>query len=406
MKYRIAIYCPDQHIKYDIHTLNQSGVGGGITARIRLAHAFAENGHQVSLFVNCPFDGMIQNVRYQNVNSVQGIETDVFIVSTSSGNLDISKLSGLSINAGYKVLMVHGLDIPIGYDITQFDQIVLPSNFMLEYVIAHWPVIRKKSAVFYHGVADEIFTPADYVNHDPYRLVYVGHPSKGLDTAIAILRILKNVDPEFTLHVYGGYQLWGEKDQPIPMENGLIYHGLVGQKQLAQELAQMGFCINLQSRQEPFGMVVTEGMRKGCIVLASPVGALSELIRNGFNGFLIPGDHLQNRTREDAARCILNLMDQPAYRKEIQQNAMRTPLSWKTISAAWTELWDLSLHPGLLEKGYLSNPENRCAYCGTQNIQLIDGFHCIECGYYQNPSLPVGLSINHNVEGRYETIRM
>jgi glycosyltransferase involved in cell wall biosynthesis len=90
------------------------------------------------------------------------------------------------------------------------------------------------------------------------------------------------------LHVYGGSKLWGEEDAPFLLEPGVVDHGMVGQKDLARALMGMGFSIHLQTRQEPFGLSVIESMRRGCIVIASSVGAYPEIITHAFNGFLIP----------------------------------------------------------------------------------------------------------------------
>ncbi len=40
-RYRVVIYCPDRHIVYDGRTPDEIGVGGGITARVRMARALA-----------------------------------------------------------------------------------------------------------------------------------------------------------------------------------------------------------------------------------------------------------------------------------------------------------------------------------------------------------------------------
>jgi len=50
---QIAIYCPDRHFLYDGATPDRTGVGGGLTVRIRIAAALAARGHRVSVICNC-----------------------------------------------------------------------------------------------------------------------------------------------------------------------------------------------------------------------------------------------------------------------------------------------------------------------------------------------------------------
>ena len=95
MPYKITIYCPDNHISYNLNTLDKIGVGGGITTRIRVAHALARRGHEVQLFINCPVEGCTLGVNYFHCSQIRKVESDIFIASTSGDKLDFSeKLHG------------------------------------------------------------------------------------------------------------------------------------------------------------------------------------------------------------------------------------------------------------------------------------------------------------------------
>jgi len=64
MALRIALICPDQHVDYDGHTPNTSGIGGGITARVSLLAALARLGHAATAVVNCQTPTTIDGVQY------------------------------------------------------------------------------------------------------------------------------------------------------------------------------------------------------------------------------------------------------------------------------------------------------------------------------------------------------
>ena len=68
---QIAIYCPDRHFLYDGATPDRTGVGGGLTVRIRIAAALAERGHRVSVICNCARETVHRGVHYQPLDERQ-----------------------------------------------------------------------------------------------------------------------------------------------------------------------------------------------------------------------------------------------------------------------------------------------------------------------------------------------
>jgi glycosyltransferase involved in cell wall biosynthesis len=379
--YKIVFYCPDQHIEYDLSTLDEVGVGGGITARVRIAHALAKQGHRVFLYGNCPKNATIQGVVYTHFSQMKNVDTDIFIAATSGGSLDLRPLSGHEIRARIKILMIQGIALPKNPNFDDFDVFYVPSNFIRSYAIENWKLPPEKFFVSYLGITNENYRRLFPVEKDPHALIYCGHPIKGLGSAIAVLRNLRKVDPGYSLHVFGGYRLWGNIEQPTPFEPGVVDHGLTGQKKLAHAILKMSYSLNLQEIPEAFGMSVTESMRGGSIVLASPVGAFPEIVRDGYNGFLVPGVHTEADTRDAAAELILNLDQNPGYRQFVRNNAIHTPMSWQTVAKTWEGHWDYLLNR-------IHSPEsrliqNRCSSCQGDLLPLSDGDHCIRCGSYQ-----------------------
>jgi glycosyltransferase involved in cell wall biosynthesis len=383
MKYKVSFYCPDRHIVYNLRTLEEKGVGGGVTVRIRMAHALARMGHDVSVYINCPRNETLEKVKYHHFSEAQNIETDILIASSSGGDLDLSSLKNMTVSAKLKILMVHGKAFPKNVDPMKFDYVYAVSNFMRRFTRDFWKVDPQKLFVTYHGVAKHYSETELSRNRDPFKLIYFSHPAKGLDSAIEVLRTLRKFNSRFTLHVFGGSQLWGEKEQPVPDEPGLRYYGLVGQKELYKKLPEMGFSLNLQAIEEAFGLVVNDSMNAGCIVLASPVGAYTELIKTGYNGFLVPGLHTEIRTRELAAKAIMDLMELPDFMEYIRYNAAHSPFTWDTISRAWMGHWEWILEKNLSSPSPFLNSISTCPECHGQWLPLADGLHCIKCGNYQ-----------------------
>ncbi len=380
MKYSVALYCPDKHICYNLHTLDENGVGGGIVARIRMTHAIAERGHEVTMYNHCPNDETINGVHYHHFSRLKQVESDIFIASTS-GALDLGPLREVEIDANLKILMIHGVEPPVGFPLVEFDFVYALSNFVRGLVENRWGVDANKIFVTHRGVANDHYLNNQGSYRDPFAILYAGHPSKGLDAAISVLRLLRQRDQRYSLQIFGGHRLWGEAEQPIRVEPGVFDNGQVGQRELAHRMSICGFSLNLQAREEPFGMVVIEAMRAGCIVLASNIGAYPEIVQHGSNGFIIEGNYLDEATLSLAAQLILELTQNPDYCSTIRQNAISYPLDWATIAKAWEEHWDWVLQKTLT--GSEDPGMGICDSCGGGWLSLADGQHCMGCGRYQ-----------------------
>ncbi len=381
MSYKVTFYCPDSHLVYNLHTLDDQGIGGGVTARIRIAHALSETGHSVTIYNNCPRKQVICGVQYVPFDQAKEIDTEVFIASTSGGNLDLALVNQIDPKAKLKLLMVHGIDPPKGVGLSGFNFIYSLSNFVSDRITNIWNVPGDRIFTSYRGVKEDYYQPIEISikKKDRYGLVYISHPSKGLSAALDLLDLLRKKEPDLTLHVYGGYGLWGDDEKPIDNRSNVYYHGLIGQKELAQELENYSFAIFIQDREEPFGISLIESMKAGCIPFATNVGAFPEIIVDGYNGFLF--DHKNTDSNINAAsKIILDLIDNEEYSDFVRNNAISTPLSWKNIAFGWTGHWDYIFNRRL--EDYVFPKTVNCPHCNDLLLPLADGNHCIGCGRY------------------------
>ena len=386
MSYSVALFCPDTHVVYNLRTLDQQGIGGGITARIRIAHALAVSGHSVTIYNHCPRRQEIRGVQYIPFPQAHAIDADVFIAGTSGGNLDLAPVNQLELQSTLKILMVHGNDPPSGVDLSFFDYIYSLSNFVSGRIRSTWKVPGEMIFTSYRGVKEDYYRtlPDTGTERDPFGLVFLSHPSKGLSTALDLVGRLRMKHPAFNLHIYGGYGLWGDQDQPIEKRPNVYYHGLLGQKELARELGNYSFAVFLQDRQEPFGISMIESMKAGCIPLASKVGAFPELIADGVNGFLMD-ENAPDSGIAAAAKIILDLIDDEADAARIRENARAAPLSWVEIASSWTGHWDYALDRR--EQPARPGDTGSCPVCLVDVLALADGHHCPGCGRYWKEAL-------------------
>src|SRR6185369_907670 len=329
---QIAIYCPDRHFLYDGTTPDQAGVGGGLTVRIRIAAALARRGHRVSVICNCLKETVHRGVLYRPLESVSRIEADVLVMHSSGGAIDLTPLLALTIDAKVRVFLLSGLDVARNVHELRPDAIYVCSNFIRRAMIQSG-TFTQNLFVTHYGVNAWNWAGRFSPRRDTRRLIYSSHPSKGFDAAREVARGLYKYDPQFRLHYFGGSKLWGASvaEEVPPPEPSIHYRGLINQRRLSGEYKRSGFLVQLQTRPEPFGIVVVEAMAAGCLVVASPVGAFPELIEHGENGFLVSGDPASLETQKQAAELIREVSGNASRVEKIRKRALKTPFDWGTI---------------------------------------------------------------------------
>lgn len=371
--------CPDRHLRYTGRTPEQSGVGGGVTARIRMAEALARAGCQVSMVVNCGREEWHKGVHYIPLGEARGLRVDVCIVNSSGGAYSLEGLESEGVESGLRIYWMSGVDSPAGFDAGRFDYVYAKSNFLRKQALENWGVPCSKVFVAYNGFEEAYFRDVDAEeSRDPYQLVYFSHPSKGLDAALRVLRILREQNERFHLEVFGGAALWGQHEERKVDEPGMVFHGLVGQRELARHLVRASYSICLQEREEPFGMVLTESQRAGCVVLASPVGAFPELIRHGVDGFLVEGPGCSEEAARTAAEIILEIDADHTRRDSIRRKARSVPWSSDMMARVWLQHWAY-----VVSDSKFDWKVTRCANCSGTTISLVDGQHCFRCGWFE-----------------------
>lgn len=219
----------------------------------------------------------------------------------------------------------------------------------------------KKLAVIPPGVDTSRFYP---INLDEARqaiglpssncmLLFVGRiePLKGIDTLLkAIALMLKDgvlQDCPHYLAVIGG-----ETDVPPDTMNSemsrlqkladelgvndlVIFLGKQAQETLPYYYSAAQVVI-MPSHYESFGMVALEAMACGTPVVASEVGGLAHLVKDGITGFCVP-----NGNPQALAAKLTTLIQNPALRHEMGRNASREALAydWNKIACRILKLY-------------------------------------------------------------------
>jgi len=152
---------------------------------------------------------------------------------------------------------------------------------------------KDKIVYFPNAVDPKIFQPKEKkVNNT---ILFVGRiaPDKGLHVLLKSLNYIKNfidlkiIGPsDWNLYYYQKILRWIEIENRKGKHN-IKYLGHVDQPILIQEYQKASIFV-LPSLFEPFGIVLLEAMSCKTPVVATYVGGIPEIVKNGENGILVP----------------------------------------------------------------------------------------------------------------------
>lgn len=163
--------------------------------------------------------------------------------------------------------------------------------------------------------------------NDPseFHMLFVGYvvPRKGVDTLIKSIEILiKNYNyNNIILHIAGDLDRDPAYSKRIKgyclsagLENNVRIHGRVSDDQL-KDLYNLSDVFVFPSLWEGFGMVLIEAMYYKLPIVATDVGAIPYLIKDGQNGILIPPND-----PERLASSIKKLIESPDLRRTFAEH--------------------------------------------------------------------------------------
>jgi glycosyltransferase involved in cell wall biosynthesis len=124
--------------------------------------------------------------------------------------------------------------------------------------------------------------------HPDAPIVAVGrlHPSKGYDV---LIRAVADLAPRRRLVIHGeGPERSSLEALARELGVDLNLPGTASLESVRAEVLPTAAALVVPSRSEAFGLIAIEGLAAGVPVVASDVGGLSEVIREGVGGHLVP----------------------------------------------------------------------------------------------------------------------
>jgi glycosyltransferase involved in cell wall biosynthesis len=129
-------------------------------------------------------------------------------------------------------------------------------------------------------------------------------------------------------------------DAPVTFA-GALPHDQVADVLAAADAAAVPFVVDRSGRVDGFGMTVLEALASARPLIATTVGAVPELMRDGVNGLLVP-----EKDVAALATALERLRDDPLERQRLGEEGRRTALeshTWDDVGRALEKLYERAL---------------------------------------------------------------
>jgi glycosyltransferase involved in cell wall biosynthesis len=263
-----------------------------------------------------------------------------------------ARLSGTNLVYSHHISLEELLHskLALGYYYSSFNwfgrilkKVVASSQFIASNDLARFRNLQDKIHIIRNGVDVELIRKAKpIVLEGKPSFLFVGHLvyRKGIDSLLEAFRILSThgikADPK--LHIIGSGVL--EKN----CREYVGRYGLGGSVRFWGSLPELmkfrmmkgADIIVVPSRYEPFGIVVLEGMAAGKPLIATRVGGIPEIIKQGINGILTYPSSNQ------IATAIKSLCERKELIEEYGRNNQKavTLFDWKYVAQSYVKLYD------------------------------------------------------------------
>ena len=155
---------------------------------------------------------------------------------------------------------------------------------------------------------------------------------KGFEILIKAAEVIYEKSKEVTILVAGGvypetdvmHKKWISISPP-----NMYYLGLLPHDELSSYYASVDVCVIPSLWEDPCPLVVFESLSSGTPVIASKIGGIPELVKNGVDGFLI-----QSGSVKELSERIMWCKENDRKLKKLSSNARKSAekRDWKQVS--------------------------------------------------------------------------
>jgi len=193
--------------------------------------------------------------------------------------------------------------------------VISPSKFMMDHHVNLGFFEKSNRYIVPNGI--RLNNKSKIKKNNETNFLFIGNieEHKGPQIAVKAFKRLKN--KKVKLHLVGKGNYLGELKKIIGNDKQILLHGFVPDDELEEIFERCSYVVFPSIWYENFPLVINEVMSRGLPVIASNLGGLPELIKDGYNGFLFrPGD----------VACLQNLIEKIFEDREMLSRLSRNAI--------------------------------------------------------------------------------
>ena len=340
---RVAIVCPDKNVRLWSTRVADAAMGGGKSAILQLGAAWARAGHEVTIASAAARPGASDGVSVCALEDAPRDADVAIYVTGHEGHFDDPRMPQVA--AARTIFWLNGPGRPEPPRVA-IDWYVAPARFVARRAADEWGFPADRVVVI-PGESVRTRRTTDAGSREPLAGVYASHPFKGLREALEVVGRVRADHPAVRLDVYGSERLWG--DDKTAENRGELPDfaraaGELPQAEIESRMERYGFLLYLTEWIDAFSSSTAEALAAGVVVVATAHGSNAELVRHGWNGFLVRAR--DGRPDLDQAESLLrSYLAAPEAFESVRANASASVPTWDEQAAAWRELWRAPRRP-------------------------------------------------------------
>jgi len=173
------------------------------------------------------------------------------------------------------------------------------------------------------------------------RILFVGRlePMKGVDTLLDAFALIRKEFPHASLHIVGdGSERMRLKflSEKLLIVDSITFTGRMDPPNLYREFAEAEVFCGL-SRSEALGNVFLEAQAAGCVVIATRIGGIPDIVKSGETGILVSPN-----SPEEAADAIKEVLYGEKLRMQMAEAGMQNAqkYDWSVIVEKYKKVYE------------------------------------------------------------------